>query len=178
MSALIQVDNHIVHPDVAHHPVLFLDIDGVLAETNGGPIDRDATDLINTLARQTEARIVLCSDRVRSRGVIGDLVTGGLMAHYLRGQCDPATAASWCMSSKTARVVRWLELAQEHHVAPSRWCVLDDCLSFSKSWQTAPAHVRPRGGLVSRLDTSLAWAILLGKMPLDVRRREGKPLAE
>ncbi len=31
--ALIQVDEHIIHPDVADHPVLFLDIDGVLAET-------------------------------------------------------------------------------------------------------------------------------------------------
>ena len=48
----IEVRGHVLHPFAGERPVLFLDIDGVLAAENGGPIDRDALERVETTLRR------------------------------------------------------------------------------------------------------------------------------
>jgi hypothetical protein len=123
MSEIFTHGNHILHSDVGSKPVLFLDIDGVLAADNGGPLDVETVERVSTLLRHTGAVAVICSDRARdSTACIAELAAAGLQSFYLRGQCDPSAQgrslpttcedsdprlSKFSESSKVTRIVEW-----------------------------------------------------------------------
>lgn len=175
-SNLIIRGRCIIHRDIDSRPVLFLDCDGVIAAENGGPLDGPTVLEVADTVRLADACVVLCTDRARNDVFFDQLHAAGLPRHALRGQCDPehrgvpSVSGSHGMSSKVARVVEWLTVAEEHYVSPSAWCVLDDARTFSHDWRTATQHVIPSGPLATRLDLARVWSLLTRKMPHYIRR--------
>lgn len=173
---IIREGGHILNPDIDGRPVLFLDVDGTIASENGGPIDRDAVVAIANTVRLAQARIILCTDRVRHESFYDEIIEAGIPGHMLRGQCDPderevpSRQGSHAMSSKVARVIRYLTIAENHCITPSAWCVLDDARTFSYDWRTATQHVAPSGPLVTELDLRRVWILLTRRLPHSLRR--------
>jgi hypothetical protein len=163
-SRLVTEDGYIVNLDCDGWPVLFLDCDGVLAEVNGGPLDESTVSAVSDTLRLAGACVVLCSDRVRDPDFYEQVVSSGIARYRLRGQCDPDETGG-PRSSKVARVLRWLELAEEHGACPSAWCVLDDARTFAHDWRTATQHVRPAGKLVGQRELDRVWSLLSRRLP-------------
>jgi hypothetical protein len=158
-------------------PLMFLDIDHTLTHSNGGAIDPKALELVQTCVRQCDARIVLCSDRVREADrCIADLYHAGLTRGWLVGHCsvDPYIEGNLPSlvgrSTKVLRIAEWLEKADSIGKTPPSWCVVDDARTLALHWMTAPAHVKPSGPVITDLDMALAWTIMLRKLPHDVKR--------
>lgn len=167
---VIWQDNTALNLAIGQSPVLFLDVDGTLqpSEERELRLGEFSDEPMNTcrsihyLVTGTHAKIVLCSDRV-IQGVdrlIDGLDRAGLARHLILGQCDPEVYPENGESTKTQRVLEWLEFAAEHGVHPKHFAILDDARSFIEHPLLGHHHVAPVGEVASTAEFIRVWDIL------------------
>lgn len=138
------------------HPLIFLDVDGVLnahefdPECGCGQIHREKVDRLNRILRATGARVVLSSawrylihrDEMNLMGMEWLLRSHGLLAGRLRGITR--------MDTKVAR--------RDYNGTPSSWAITDERGEQIREWLAINTAVEPPYVVIDDLDLGISEA--------------------